>query len=193
MATSKKIPVGGGATEWVNHPEGQYPVSCIDVIDVGYVETKFGWKPKTRFVFWGGEWTTKIIEGEEVKLPLTVMATFNTSLHENSTMRPFLESWRGKPFNEGVEDSFDVENVYQAPAFVNIQHRQVGDKTYANITSIMPLPKGMEAPGIPDGYVRVEDREDWPGPKPHPDMSSAGQTAAAASDDWKAPDDDLPF
>jgi len=39
-------------------------------------------------------------------------------------------------------------NVLGKPAFVNITHAVKGEKTYANLTSIMPLPKGMPAPTL---------------------------------------------
>ena len=65
-----------------------------------------------------------------------------------------------------------------APALVQVMHNKVGEKTYANITSIMRLPKGQKAPAIPGEYVRFKDREEQ---EPEP------QTAK--HDD----DSDLPF
>lgn len=51
-----------------------------------------------------------------------------------------VKSWTGKE----PTDSFDLESLYQVPCQLNIIHAKVGEKTYANISTIMPLPKGTK-------------------------------------------------
>ena len=53
---------------------------------------------------------------------------------------------------------FDVEKLIGAPALLAVVHNRTPDRTYVNIKSIQRLPKGMEKPEPPDGYVRVKDR-----------------------------------
>lgn len=166
---------GGSSRTFTPHPEGAYAATCVDVVDLGFVETTFGTKHKLRIVFWAGENDTR--DGEAV--PQLLFSTFTASLHEKSNLRTFLQSWRGRPFTPEELEAFDVESLIGAPAFVQVMHRTVGDKTYANITSIMRLPKGQAAPGTPPDFVRFKDREQEPEaetPKPS-----------------TADDDDLPF
>ena len=166
---------GSGSKNFLPHPEGAYSAVCVDVVDLGFVETSYGTKHKVRAVFYGGEDT---VGSDNETLPMLIFATFTASLHEKANLRTFLQSWRGKPFTEEELHAFDLESLVGAPALVQVMHNKVGEKTYANITSIMRLPKGQKAPPIPSEYVRVKDREEM---EPEP------QTAK--HDD----DSDLPF
>lgn len=58
---------------------------------------------------------------------------------------PSLESWRGKPFTPEELAGFDLKNVLGLSCFVGVVHETKGDKTYANLASVMKLPKGMPA------------------------------------------------
>ncbi len=181
---------GKGGGTFTPHPAGQFPARCVDVVDLGWQETKFGWKYRIRFSFFCGEWIEREIDGETMRLPMTVNYTCTASTHEKANMRIFLESWRGKVFTQDEVELFDAERVLDAPAFVSIVHNITDAATYANIRTIMPLPKGMTAPGAPADYQRACEREDWTGPAPHPEMSEK------PTDDERSftePDDDLPF
>lgn len=168
------------------HPEDQYAATCIDIIDLGMVETT--WQGKTKQAhkivlrFFCGEFF-KDNEGEQ--RPLWVDKRLTFSLHENSAMRPFLESWRGQKFTDSeLHEGFNVAKLLHAPAFIQVAHNQTPERTYANIATIMKLPKGMKAPGVPDGYVRVKDRP----PRDEP-VNNGARTVGGYSE----PDDDLPF
>lgn len=175
MGTPKPVKNEGGS--WTPHPIGAFPAVCCDVVDIGYVKTRWGPKAKTRFVFFAGKWVEKEIEDHLEKVPLLVMATFTSTLSKMGNLRPFLESWRGAPFKETEAQVFDVEKVFRKPAFIQVIHRETENGTYANIQTIMPPQQGMPIPPLPEGYVRVEERPDWEGPAPHPAMRHE-------SDDW---------
>ncbi len=182
---------GGSGSTWEPHPEGQYPATCVDVVDRGWVQTDFGPKYKLRIVFFCGEWTEREIEGETVKLPQLVFYNCTASLHEKANLRGFLESWRGKVFTGDELGRFDMEKMLGAPAFIQIVHNQGRDgKVWANIKSIMRIPANMEAPGVPDGFQRACEREGWEGPAPHPDLTTADPHEPRS---YSQPDDDLPF
>ena len=168
MSIIVKGSTGGSYTP---HPEGQYPGVCVDVVDLGWVRTAFGPKYKIRISFFCGEWTEeKEIEGERKRFPMIVSEMFTASLHEKANLRAFARAWRGADFSdEEVSGGFDFERMVGAPAFLDIQQVTKDGKTYANVASIMRLPQGMKAPGVPADYHRVKDREDWSGPAPHPD------------------------
>ena len=77
--------------------------------------------------------------------PHTVSKRFTASLHPKAGLRKFLESWRGHPFRPEELAGFDLKNVLGLHCLVGIVHEAKGEKTYANISSVMKLPKGMPA------------------------------------------------
>jgi hypothetical protein len=182
-----------GGTNFPPHPEDQYAATCIDIIDLGMVETT--WQGKTKrqhkvvLRFFCDEWM-KDNEGKD--RPLWVDKRLTFSLHEKGNMRPFLEAWRGQKFtNEEVEYGFNIAKLLHAPAFIQVVHNATADRTYANIATIMRLPKGMTAPKVPTDYVRVKDRP----PRDQPNGNGHGREPAP-SNEWgghSEPDDDLPF
>jgi hypothetical protein len=91
--------------------------------------------------------------------PYRVQKRYTLSLHEKAALRKDLESWRGKPFREEqLTDGFDVEKLLSVGCFLNVIHEARDKTTYANVSAIMPLPKGIVAPTVRD-YVRVCERE----------------------------------
>lgn len=165
------------------HPEGQYGATCIDVVDLGMQELTWQGvtKEKHRIFlrFFCGEW----FEDDEGEMqPLWLDRYFTLSLHENSALRPFLENWRGRKFSPEELKGFNVAKLLHAPAYVQVGHevKQDGSER-ANIDSIMRLPKNMDAPGVPEGYIRVKDRD--------PEEERERIPAGGIEDE----EDDLPF
>lgn len=169
------------------HPEGQFAAVCVDVVDLGIIETTFKGvkkrKHKIDIYFFCGEWK----ETEDGRrFPLTVRERFTLTLSEMGNLRPFLEAWRGKRFTPEEEEGFDVEKLLHAPALITVSHNESNGNTYANVVSCTKLPKAMlhEAPDEPADYVRMKDRvkeEDAP--------NGNGQPSPFDDD----PDSDLPF
>ena len=176
--TEEVVAREGAGSNIPPHPSGQFPMRCIDLIDHGVVETTWKGTAKKRhrisLRFWGGQYG----EGAEgKKIPLWVDAWFTLSLNEKAALRPFLQAWRGRPFNDEELKGFNVAVLVGVDALVQLSHNRTADRTYCNIDSIMRLPKGMEGPGNLEGYVRVKDRP------------TDGDNGAHSSD----PDDDMPF
>jgi len=78
--------------------------------------------------------------GPDDPRPVTISQNFTWSFHDKAKLRSVVKSWTGKE----PTDSFDLESLYQVPCQLNIIHAKVGEKTYANISTIMPLPKGTK-------------------------------------------------
>lgn len=171
----------GGGVDFKPHPTGPHAAVCCDVVDLGIWQDQFPGKAprdvrKIRLVFQTGETRE---DGQR----FTVGRMFTASLGEKANLRKFLESWRGIPFTPEQLAGFNLVKLIGAPALIQVKHRQKQDKTYADIDSIMQLPKGMAKLTV-DGYVRVKDRE------------PAKPAAADPHDGYPPPldeDDDLPF
>lgn len=205
---------GGG-----NYPErkpleaGAYAAVCDMVVDLGVQPSPGGqFAPKRTVMlrFQIPEVRVEITkDGETKSLPAVISRTVGLSLNEKSTLYGLLTSWRGRAFTPDELKKFDLGKVAGKPAFVNVTHAVKGDRTYANLTSIMPLPKSMTAPALegealvystdtPDAAVFdklpawVQDKISQrivDAPKPAPKAAPAA--AAAAVEEFK--DDSLVF
>lgn len=156
MPLIAKASSNGGGT-FIPAPEGPHGAVCVDVIDYGLVESTWQGqtKQKHRIAI-----AFQLDEQTPDGAPFVVRWYGTLTLDERGKLRPFLENWRGKKFTaDELADGFDVEKLIGAPALVQIVHATKGDATYANVDSIMKLPKGMAAPTPWSEYVRVKDRE----------------------------------
>lgn len=174
-----------GGTDFQPAPAGAHAAVCCDVRDLGLVTSTFGGKEKTQqklLLSW------LIAELRDDGKHFIVAQRFTASLHEKASLRKFLEAWRGRAFTEEELAGFDVETLIGAPALLNVIQQTKEGKTYANIASIMRLPKGMEAPKIPADFVRYQDRE-------AAKEGATPQDAPPAHGDADAPadDGDIPF
>lgn len=149
----------GGGT-FTPAPEGQHVAVCVDVVDLGIVKTEWKGEARTvhkcRIVF-------EIGETMENGNRFTVSQMFTASLGEKANLRKFLESWRGRAFTKEELAGFDTEQLIGAPAVVQVVHAEKGDKTYANINSVMKLMKGLPKLSPSNDYIRVKDRKEQNG------------------------------
>lgn len=140
---------GGG---FEKHPEGATAIVCTRVIDLGTVFNPKKDKDEHKIMF-GFESSVLMTAGENAGKPFMVFGNFNFTMFQNSHLCKFIEAWRGKSFaSQDEADVFDFKNILGKPAYANIVHN--GD--YVNIQSIMPLPKGMDAPK-PVGELLIFD------------------------------------
>lgn len=170
--------------DFIPAPAGVHAAVCCDVVDLGVLEVTFGGKTKKQHkvrIVW------QIEEVMEDNKPYLVGKRYTLSLHEKAALRKDLESWRGRPFTQEELQGFDLEALIAAPALLNVVHnpgREGG--VFANIASIMKLPKTMNTLKIRD-YVRVCERA--------PEASNTWNGAVAPESPWPAEvaDDDVPF
>jgi hypothetical protein len=136
-------------------------------VDLGMVTSTFEGKTKTAHkcrIVW------QVAETNEDGKPFLVQKQYTASLHEKAALRKDLEAWRGKSFTKQEADGFDVEILIGKSCMLSVLHVDRNGSTYANVSSIMPLPKGMP-PITARGYVRVKDRTDQHDPAVPPDDS----------------------
>ena len=129
--------------------EGSQRAVCYAVVDIG--EQKVVFEKNERSVdqvviIW--ELPDEVVETDDGPIVRTISKTYTKSLHEKSALYKDLRSWRGKEFTQEELDAFNLKKIIGAPCLLNIVHKKKGDNVYANITSIMTLPKGMERPTL---------------------------------------------
>ena len=149
----------GESKEYPACPEGLHHAVCVDVVDLGIVETKFGKKHKLDIVW-------QVVPMDDDGGPMLnpdgaryqVRNRYTASLHKKSMLHQNLHSWRGKPFTEDELKEFDVEKLIGANCQIQVIHsapREDG-KVYGNLQAIVQY-KGKEKLE-PLDYVRVKDR-----------------------------------
>lgn len=139
-------------------PPGQQRLVIADVVDKGEVPTPYGPKLKVDLI----AFSEHEVNGERPSL----VARHTNSLSEKANLRKFLRSIRGHDIlpSEGRNGPdgrpvFDLDSVIGTTFYANIVHKKTPHKTYANIESAMPLPPGMDALSVPEGFTRFKDRQ----------------------------------
>jgi len=135
------------------HPEGIHPAVCVDVMDLGLVETEFqGQKKmvnKVKLVFESEQKT------EDGKANCTVSKNFTASLHPKAKLAEFLGKWRGRPVNPG--ETIDLAKLIGACCTLVISHQQnMSGKTYAAIDAVSKPTKRVAPAGT---YNPAETRQ----------------------------------
>lgn len=126
-------------------PAGVHPVRCFALIDLGTQTSNWQGKEtrqakvQFRFELLGDD---RMSDGR----PYLITRRLTASLSEKATLRALLKSWRGRDFTPAELAKFDLKSVVGAYALANIVREDRNGNAYANLASLMPLPKGMPKP-----------------------------------------------
>lgn len=85
-------------------------------------------------------------DSEGKDMPRMIGKTYTKSLSENAALRKMLEGWRGKKFSDDELQGFDLTVLLGLPCMLTVTHSSSNGKTYADISGVAAMPKGMEAP-----------------------------------------------
>ena len=189
------------------HPEGIHPAICVDVMDLGLMETEFqGVRKmvnKLKLVF---ESEQKTEDGKAC----SVSKNFTASLHPKAKLAEFLGKWRGRPVLPG--ETIDLAKLIGASCTLVISHQQnlVG-KTYASIDAVSKPTRKVMPSGTYDPAATRQRMAEWkakqgavaaPQPKAVPAVAPrpAASPAAASMSKSAAPvtaqsatEDNIPF
>ena len=139
------------------HPEGIHPAVCVDVMDLGLVETDFqGVKKMVEKVKITFESEAKTDDGK----PCTVFRSFSASLHPKSNLSAFLSKWRGRPVTPG--ESIELKNLIGASCTLVISHQKnLSGKTYAAIDAVSKPTRKVTPSGTYDPAAARQRHADW--------------------------------
>lgn len=158
------------------HPEGIHPAVCVDVMDLGLVETEFqGQKKmvnKVKLVFESEQKT------EDGKANCTVSKNFTASLHPKAKLAEFLGKWRGRPVNPG--ETIDLAKLIGACCTLVISHQQnMSGKTYAAIDAVSKPTKRVAPAGTYDPAETRQRYAEWKAKQNGGQKSVVGNQPAA--------------
>lgn len=148
MPTLPKPNEGGSFTP---PPAGTFPAICYRIVDLGTQDTTYKGTPKRAhkvLISWEIRDDDAVTVDSETgeKRPMSVHQQYTWSMHEKAALRKALESWRGKKFVESDfgPDGFDIRKLLGVPCYIGIVHDERDGNTYANISAISMLPKGVD-------------------------------------------------
>lgn len=137
-------------TEFKLLPAGNHLARCYGMVELGTIKEESG--------LYAGKEQKKIRISWETPhecedfgkgfQPFVVHKEYLLSMHEKANLRKMLESWRGAPFSEEDAERFDVTRVLGKPCMINVIHKtsQQSGNQRAEITSVTPVPKGLDCP-----------------------------------------------
>lgn len=200
-----KLPASGGAN-FEPLAQGVYGAVCHMIVDLG-IQAPYNpaYKPAHKILLGFQIPSERRDDGDPQVLTMIQTA----SLNKKANLRKIIENWFGKSFpsDEAAED-FEVRNLLGKGCFLNVTHTDKGEKVYANIASIVPLPKGVEKPELEGeplyysefGDLSPQERSDaygklpeWVQKKVDGQLRAEPATAAQASSSSAGVDEDIPF
>jgi hypothetical protein len=166
---------------FVPPPEGIWPGCCVDVVDLGDVETPWGVKHHVKVI-----WEISPVMPETGKRFLA-SKRYNFSFDDRSTLYKDLRSWRGRAFTAEELKGFDLEKVLAAPCQLIITHEESDGVVYGNVTTVLKAdPKNLLRPS--GEYKRVKDREGY-----QPPATTEKEPEQTGADNQPPADDHVPF
>ena len=135
----KNVNNGGG--DYENPPAGSHLARCYYVVDQGFQESNFNGEAKLAHKLRIG-WELPAETMSDGR-PFAIFETYTASLNEKAKLFGMLKAWFGKAPDPAT---FDMKSLIGKAAMVAIIHNEKQDKVYANLSSVMPVPKGMPVP-----------------------------------------------
>ncbi len=132
----------GSDKEFERPKPGTFVANCFKVIDIGTQDTGFkdaktGAPVLQRKIYLGWEINQKMTDGR----PFAVQLKMTLSLHEKSSLKPFLEAWRGEPFTKEDLAGFEMKRLLGKPCMLSLVESE--DKKYINVKAALKLPEGV--------------------------------------------------
>ena len=139
------------------HPEGIHPAVCVDVMDLGLLETDFqGVKKMVNKVKLTFESEALTEDGKRC----TVSKNFTASLHPKAKLSDFVGKWRGRPVLPG--ETIGLDKLIGASCTLVISHQQsMMGKTYASIDAVSKPTKKVTPSGTYDSAAARQRYTDW--------------------------------
>lgn len=142
---------GNGGGNYAPVDAGTYVARCVSMIHLGTLNEEFNGEKKELNkvrISWELPTELKVFKEENGEQPQLVSKDFTLSMHEKSSLRKFLQSWRGKSFTEAEAKSFDITKLMGKPCMLSIIHKlgKASGKAYADISSVSVMVKGMVCP-----------------------------------------------
>lgn len=148
---SMSYSTGGGSGDFKNVPAGTYVAVCNLLADLGLQPgSELYPKPKCKVAIRFEVPDERIdyeVDGQKREGPMTLTKTFTASMNAKSSLRRFLEAWRGCAFTDAEAEAFDIHTLLGVPAMLTVvEYRNKKGEMRTAIGGASRLMKGMRAP-----------------------------------------------
>jgi hypothetical protein len=176
---------------WAKAPEGSHIAVLVDVIDLGMRSETFPGQAPRMVHKCALVWQIDEVNPDTGKR-FEMSKEFTVSMGEKANLRKFLSTWRGRSYTDAeAAEGAPLHKLYAVNGLMQIEHKQSKsnpDRTYANIVSVVALPKNVQKIA-PDGYERSEHWKEKIAKPQDPGPDENGYPS-----DWDdSSDDSLPF
>ncbi len=127
---------------------GIHHAVCYAVIDLGTQPSQMYSPSRKVLICWElpherGDFKNQAT-GHTENLPRAISKEYTLSTGSKANLRKDCESWRGRAFTQQEADEFETAVLVGHNCQLNVAHKpsRDGTKTYANVISVVPLPKG---------------------------------------------------
>ena len=175
------MPIKFKNKEYETAPQGLHNAVCVDVVDLGIVDTPFGPADQIKIVW-------QLEEENKKGYRFLVSKRYNPSKSPKSNLRKMLEAWRLKPFTKEEMNEFDIEKLIGVNCQITIGHKVTDDATYANVLAVTAQARGTNKL-FPSDYTREIER---PGYVPPNSIGTTQYHEEQPMED-EITDDDIPF
>lgn len=129
-------------------PEGTHIARLYSLVDLGTQETEWQgvtkWIHKVRFTF---ELPLETREFDGVQKPLVISNEYSLSFGDKANLTKIVEGMLGRKLTEKeTQEGIDLKTLVGKSCMVNVIHKETSKGVYANIASVVPVPKGMVSP-----------------------------------------------
>lgn len=133
-------------TDFELTPAGTHLATCYRVVDLGTQLVEFKGESKKQYkIMLSWELPEELMADGR---PFSIHKKYTLSSSNKANLRKDLESWRGVPFSDEDFGKFDIGKLIGVSCLIGIVHTAKDDNTYANISSIMKLPKNTKSPAV---------------------------------------------
>lgn len=142
-------PVKGGGADYDPCPEGVHAAVIVGVYDVGtHHSERFNNDQRKLVVSFEvpGERIDIQRDGETVNAPRLVSKRYTLSLNAKANLRRDVHAIEGHALTDAEAETYDLFSLAGRACQIQVTHTKKDEKTFANVASVMALPKGMTAP-----------------------------------------------
>ena len=137
--------IAAETTSFTPVEQGDYIARCVGVwflgLQINNLEPTKPPKPRIALEF---ELSDEVMDNGSLR---KLYSEFSLSLHKQSALRPFLETWRGKPFDAGALATFDVSKLLWVGAKIIVVHKpKVSGGVRAVIQTAFPIKDKSKLP-----------------------------------------------
>jgi len=136
---------------------GVYIGICVGVIDLGeqFSEKFKNYRNEVQFV---RELVGETVEVDGEQKPRQLSRTFSVASGKKSSLRGFIGGWNGIQYSDEQFGELDLFGQAGRACQLNVVLNDTGE--YANVESVIPLPKGMPAPATETALI-LWNMDEW--------------------------------